>query len=400
MMAKTTRKITLQIVGVWLFLRLLTSLAAAAFSLLKPITSIEQQIHAWPPARNLSAWFERVMVAPWARYDAVWFEHILMRGYSAGDGSTSFHPLYIWLSYPLYRLGVDASVSLMIMSTLATLAFLVLFYLLARLDLGPAAAWSALLIMVTFPVAFILFAPYTESLFLVWATATLYSIRRGWWGWAALFSFLAALSRQQGIFLALPLAWGVWETSRKALPLTKRNWWAWLAPLAAPAGLGAWAIYRIGYLHEGKLDFSNIQGLIYSALLSPSANQIIAGQAFRWPWDALVIAVSKAIHTPELNVIVNLALGIGFLIAFVLAWRNLHSVDRIYCLAIIVVSFCVTTGQYAYASLPRHLFLATPVFIGLAALLQKWRYKQILLACQALGLIFLIYIYVLNGWIP
>jgi hypothetical protein len=288
----------------------------------------------------------------------------------------------------------------MITATLATLAFLALFYRLARLDLEPATAWSALLFVATFPVAFILFAPYTESLFLVWATAALFTIRREWWGLAALFSFLAALSRQQGFFLALPLAWGAWEASRNSPGWVRRNWWAWLAPLAAPAGLAAWAIYRIGYLHEGKLDFSNIQGLIYSALLSPSADKIIAGQAFRWPGDAFVIAVSKAIHTPELNVFVNLALGIGFLIAFVIAWRYMHIADRLYCLAIIVVSFCVTTGQYAYASLPRHLFLATPVFIGLAAALQKWRYKPILLACQILGLIFLIYIYVLNGWIP
>jgi hypothetical protein len=140
--------------------------------------------------------------------------------------------------------------------------------------------------------------------------------------------------------------------------------------------------------------------LIYSAFLSPSADKIIAGQAFHWPWDAFAIAVSKAIYAPELNVYVNLILGIGFLIAFIVAWKYLHIADRLYCLAVIVVSFCVTTGQYAYVSLPRHLFLATPVFIGLAAALQKWRYKRILLACQALGLVFLIYIYVLNGWIP
>jgi hypothetical protein len=173
-----------------------------------------------------------------------------------------------------------------------------------------------------------------------------------------------------------------------------------LAPLAAPAGLAAWSFYRISYLHEGKLDFSNIQGMIYSALLSPSAKKVIAGQAFRWPWQAFMVAVSKAIHTPELNVFVNLALGIGFLIAFIVAWRYMNIGDRLFSIAIILVSFSVTTGQYAYAGLPRHLFLATPVFIGLAAALQKWRYKPILLACQALGLIFLIYIYVLNGWIP
>jgi hypothetical protein len=80
MMTRTAQKITFQIAGVWLFLRILTSLAAAAFSWLKPITALEKQIPAWPPAQNLPAWLERVLVAPWARYDAVWFEHILVQG--------------------------------------------------------------------------------------------------------------------------------------------------------------------------------------------------------------------------------------------------------------------------------------------------------------------------------
>lgn len=399
-MAKANLKTIFQIVGAWLFLRFLTSLTAAAFSLLKPITPIEKQIALWPPAQNFLAWLTRVFVAPWARYDAVWFEQILTHGYAAGDGSTSFHPLYIWLSYPLYRLGVDASLSLLITSTLAALALLGVFYRLARLDHEPATAWVALLLLTTFPVAFILFAPYTESLFLLWAAAALYSIRRERWGLAALFSFLAALTRQQGIFLALPLAWGVWEASGKSIHGFRRVWFAWLAPLAAPAGLVVWGIYRIGYLHEGSLDFSNIQGLIYSALLSPSAGKVIAGQAFRWPWDAFIVAISKSIHAPELNVFINLALGISFLIAFIIAWKYLKTADRLYSFAIIVISFSVTTGQYAYVSLPRHLFLAFPVFIGLAAALQKSRQKQLLLAFQTLGLIFLIYAYVLNGWIP
>jgi Gpi18-like mannosyltransferase len=280
------------------------------------------------------------------------------------------------------------------------LALLGVFYQLARLDHDPATAWIALLLLTTFPVAFILFAPYTESLFLLWAAATFYSIRRERWGLAALFSFLAALTRQQGIFLALPIAWGIWETSKKSNHEIRRIWFAWLAPLAAPAGLGIWGIYRIGYLHEGSLDFSNIQRLIYSALLSPSADKVIAGQAFRWPWDAFIVAISNAIHAPELNVFINLGLGIGFLIAFIFAWRYLKIADRLYSLAIIVISFSVTTGQYTYVSLPRHLFLAFPVFIGLAEALQKSRQKQFLLACQTLGLIFLIYAYVLNGWIP
>jgi hypothetical protein len=399
-LGNTSRKKIIQIFGIWLFLRFLTSLAAAAFSILNPLTLIEKRIPLWPPARDLSAWLYRVLVAPWARYDADWFHRILTTGYMTGDGTTSFHPLYPWLSYPLYRLGLDPNLSLLITSTLAALVLMGIFYRLARLEHEPSTAWVALVLLATFPVAFILFAPYTESLFLLWAVMAFFSMRKQRWVLAALFSFLAALTRQQGLFLALPLAWAAWEASGKTLKGAGRIWYAWLTPLASPAGLVTWAIYRIGWLHEGKLDFSNIQGFIYSAFLSPSADKVVVGQAFRWPWDAIMMAISKAIHAPELNVFVNLSLGIGFLIAFIIAWKHINIGDRLYSLAIIAVSFCVTTGEIAYISLPRHLFLAFPVFIGMAESLQKPRQRQILFAIQILVMLFLVFCFVDNYWIP
>jgi hypothetical protein len=399
-LGNTSRKTILQITGIWLFLRCLTSLAAAAFSIFNPLTPIEKQIALWPPARDLPAWLYRVLVAPWARYDSDWFHSILTNGYTAGDGTTSFHPLYPWLSYPLYRLGMDANLSLLITSALAALVLMGIFYCLARLDHEPSTAWIALVLLATFPIAFILFAPYAESLFLLWAVLAFYSMRKHHWVLAALFSFLAALTRQQGLFLALPLGWAVWEASGKTLKGARRIWYAWLTPLAAPAGLVIWATYRIGWLHEGNLNFSNIQGFIYSAFLSPSADKVVVGQAFRWPWDAIIVAVSKAIHAPELNVFINLSLGIGFLIAFIIAWKHINIEGRLYSLAIIAVSFCVTTGQIAYISLPRHLFLAFPVFIGLAESLQKSRQRRILFAIQILVMLFLVFCFVNNYWIP
>jgi hypothetical protein len=393
-------KTIFQIVGIWLFVRLLTSLAAAAFSYLNPFTSIEKQIALWPPSQNLLIWLNRVFVAPWSRYDAIWFEQILTHGYIAGDGSTSFHPLYIWLSYPLYYLGVDARLSLLVTNSLATLVFLGVFYKLARLDHERNASLIALLLLTTFPVAFTLFAPYTGSLFMLWAAAALYSIRRECWGLAALFIFLAGLTRQQGIFLAVPLIWGLWEASQRSLRGVRKTWHAWLSLLAAPAGLILWAIYRIGYLHEGSLNFSSAQGFIYSALLSSSAGKVVADQAFLWPWDAFIMASSKAIHSMDLNSFMNLGFGIGFVIAFIISWRYLNISYRLYSFVIIVISFSTISGQYFFESLPRHLLLAFPVFLGLSSVIQKYRQKLFFLACQIPGLILLIYCYVLNGWIP
>jgi hypothetical protein len=397
---KPVKIITSQLVGIWLFLRCLTSLIVAAISPLYPLTTIEKNIALWPPAQNIPAWLNRVFVAPWVRWDAVWFARILVRGYAAWDGTTSFLPLYPWLSWPLYRLGLDPVLSLLITSSLAALLLFGVFHQLASQELPPAAARSALLLLVTFPIAFILFAPYSESLFLLWAALALLNMRRSRWELVAIFSFLAALTRQQGIFLALPMAWWAWEASGRSLHGVKKAWRAWLTTLAAPAGLAAWGLYRMGYLHEGSLDFSNPQGLIYSALLSPSANKVVVGQAFQWPWEAFAVAISKAIHTPEINVFVNLVLGLGLVVAFGVAWKYLIIPDRLYSLAIILVSFSVTTGEYAYISLPRHLLLALPVFIGLAAALKKTWQRQTLIGMQIIGAMFLTVLYVFLQLIP
>lgn len=399
-MNKAAKTITYPLLGTWLFLRCLTSLVVAVFSPLYPLTSIEKTIPLWPPAHNLLAWLNRVFVAPWVRWDALWFGRILVRGYTAWDGTTSFLPLYPWLSWPLYRLSLDPILSLLITSSLAVLILFWAFHRLASLELPPARASTALLLLVTFPIAFVLFAPYSESLFLLWVALALFSMRSGRWELVAIFSFLAALTRQQGIFLALPMAWWAWEASGKSLRGVKKALGAWLTTLAAPAGLAAWGIYRIGFLHEGSLDFSNPQGLIYSALLSPSASMVVKGQAFRWPWEAFAVAISKTIHTPEINVFVNLALGLGFVVAFAVAWKYLNIPDRLYSLAIILVSFSVTTGDYAYISLPRHLMLALPVFIGLAAALKKSWQRKTILAFQIVGAMFLLVLYVFLQLIP
>jgi hypothetical protein len=395
------RRIAVQIVTIWLALRTLTSLLAAVFSPLRPLTALERAVPLWPPSGNLPAWLERALVAPWLRWDGVWFTRIVTRGYAAGDGTASFHPLYPWLSIPLHRLGVDPTLSLLITASLACLALLWVFQRLAGLDLNPAQTGTALLCLATFPVAFILFAPYTEGLFLLLTALTLLFARQGRPLATAGAAFLAALTRQQGVFLLLPVAWGAWEASGRSLRGLKRAWGAWLAVLAAPAGLAAWSVYRLGVLHEGKLDFQDLQGLVYSALISPAAHQVVPVQSFLWPWQALWIAVSKAVHAPDVDILVNLALGIGFVLALLAAWPHLKIGERLYSLAITLISFSLSSGPiHPYISLPRHLFLALPVFVGLGAVLTKPWHKLLVIIVQVLAMLLLLLLYVLEAWIP
>lgn len=387
--------------SLWLLLRLATSVFAAWVSSIRPITALEKQIAIWPPSADIGLWLNRVFLAPWLRWDGVWYVQLLTVGYVAGDGSTSFHPLDIWLSQPLYALGFNPLFSLLVTSSLACLGLFWIFYKLACFDLSPSQSRLALVLMATFPVSIILFAPYTESLFLFFATWALYQMRQRHWFLAALATCLASLTRQQGVFLMFPMLWYAWEDSGKSLKGLAGAWRGWLAACSAPLGLVIWAVYRIYYLHEGTLDITNLQGFIYSALLSPSAKEIIDTQEMTWPWTAFMIALPKLLHGPEIGDIMTLGLGVGFVILFAIAWKYLSPAYRIYTLVIVLVSFCMSTGPYRiYLSLARHVFIAVPVFIGLAAAL-KQRWQQILLiGVQVLLGIFMLVLYVAKVWIP
>lgn len=384
----------------WLFLRLYTSLGAALFSKIRPITAIEKEIALWPPA-GFPAWFNRVFMAPWLRWDAVWFANILSGGYAAGNGSAGFHPLYVLLSTPLYWLGVDPLLSLLITSALASLGALWVFYKLACLDLTLEGSRVALMLLASFPVALILFAPYTESVFLFFSILALHQMRLRRWLPAALSTCLAALARQQGALLVFPMLWYAWEDSGRSLRGLARGWRGWLACLAAPTGLILWALYRLFHLHEGPLDTRDLQGLIYSALISPSTKITFPDQSFIWPWNAVLIALPRLVHGPDIGDVMTLALGVGFLLLFALAWRHMRPAERLYSLAIVLVSFSLSTGPIrVYLALPRHLFLAAPVFIGVAAALKK-RWQYIPLICVQLGIQgFMLFLYVTKSWIP
>src|SRR6266498_1307938 len=385
----------------WLFFRITTTISAALFSNSFPVLPIEKAIKVLPPSSEFCVWFYRAFLSPWLRWDAKHYVSLLERGYVAWDGTTSFHPLYILFSKPLYLLGIDPLLSLLIVSSVAALAFFWIFYKLANLDLDSEKSALALVFLSTFPVSLILFAPYTESIFLAFATLALYDMRKRNWLLVALGTFLAALARQQGVFLIFPTLWYIREDAGKSFKAILKNWQAWLAVLAAPSGLFLWAIYRIGYLHEGSLNYGDWQGFIYSALISPSAKIIYPAQSFLWPWNVLVISTPRLFHSPDIQDLMTYAIGIGFLILFILAWKPMNIADRIYCAVIIFVSLSISSGPVRiYLSLPRHLFVATPMFIGLAAALHK-RWQQVALVSLQFALQgFMLFLYVAHYWIP
>jgi hypothetical protein len=395
------RRADLQLFSLWLFLRLLTSLWVALVSVLKPQTVREQAIAAWPPSTPLGPWLERVLLAPWERRDAVYYINIVTRGYRADDGTTSFHPLLCWLATPLVWLSGSPLLGLLLTVSLSSLLLLLAFERLASLDLAPDDARTSTLLLAFSPLGFILFTPYTESVFLLFAVLCLFWSRRGSWWLAGLAGGLAALSRQQGIFLALPLAWELWEASgrnwRNALA-ARRNW---LALALVPAGLLVWMVYRAIALNDLYANLSDPQSLIFSLIISPGTTEVVPVQQFLWPWQALGLALFKFSYAPEYSLMIDLVLGAGFVVLVVAAWRHMRTSYRIYTIAIVLVSFSFHTGMlYPYFSLPRHLMLAVPVFIGLGPAFRRPISRMLMVGGGLVWMLFLLMQYVIEGWVP
>ena len=386
---------------IWLAYRLLTSFWAFLLSATHPVTELEKTLPLWPPLPNLGTWLERVCLLPWQRWDVDWYLKIVTSGYQSGDGTAQFHPLYAWLALPLARLGMNPLLSLLLVSSLAALATMYLFEALARLDLDARTARIATLLMVAFPVGFILFAPYTESLFLLCSTACFIFMRGGKWAQAAIMGGLAALTRQQGIFLIFPLAWELWEYSGRDLKTALTSWKGWLAVFGPVAGLMAWFFYRAAFLHDFPNNPLDIKSLVYSGLISSSAVKVVPVFQFTWPWQAIWLALEHLIKSPDVDILIDLVLGALFIIMLAFGWSRMRLSYRIYSIVIALVSFSYYTGPvHPTMGLPRHLFLAFPVFIGLAPALANQRRWLVYLGAGLLGMLFLMTGYVFNGWVP
>jgi hypothetical protein len=282
--------------------------------------------------------------------------------------------------------GGHTLLGLFLVSNVCCLLFLFLFERLARLDLRGEEARRATLYFMLLPGAIVLFAPYTEPLFLLLSALAILMARRGKWFVAGLAGGLAALTRQQGIILLLPLAWEFWEWSERNLRKLLANWRGAVGLLLTPAGLLIWLLYRAFALSDVAIDLRQPGTLIYGLIISQSVTNMVEQQSFMLPWKALWIAL----NIPSYANRIDLCSGAIYLLILAfggrMLWRTRPSYF-LYSLVIIIISFSYSTGELeSYKGLLRHCLLAFPLAIPLAV----WGRKPAAhLLFTAIGLIWL-----------
>ena len=286
------------------------------------------------------------LLAIWQRFDTNWFLKIAQRGYAGEDGSTVYMPLYPLLirAGGLVLLGNDLFAAILI----SNLALIVALYFLYRLTdelFGAAAAKRALLYVVIFPTAFFWFAAYTESLFFLFALASLYFARKQFWFWASVCAALAALTRLQGVLLIVPLAYLVWtRAAERKFQITRAVVRAGLPLLLIPTATFAFLWYSNLSLLQ------SYQGELHARFVLPWENV----------WAAVALILQQQASLADIgNLIVTLLFG-AMLIP---VWRNLPREYALYALLMFFAPLFRMTTMQPLVSMLRYVLVLFPVFM-------------------------------------
>jgi hypothetical protein len=386
----------------WLMLRILLSLIVLGASSARPNTNLERSVRVWPISSPTSSWLSRVLLEPWRRWDVEYYEYIASRGYRQNDGTLQFHPLYPLLGrVASFLFGGNVTAGLLAVSSVSCVLFLIALARLGEIDLPPDDSRRAATLFLHGPMAFILFAPYSESLFLLFSVLLFLLARRRSWWMAAVAGGLATLTRQQGIFLALPLAWELWEWCGRDVSRVLKQWRSVASVLLIPASLLGWLAYRGLSFGDIVFDVHRPRTWVYGLLISQDASQVVAEQRFDWPWNALADAL-RSLQTSTMFDLVLGALFVGMFVAGARALWRLRKAYFIYAAVILLVSFSYNTGAFLpYMGLPRHCLLAFPLFLPMAVWARRPGVETAFMGLGFLGMAALTFCYAAKiFWVP
>jgi Gpi18-like mannosyltransferase len=299
---------------------------------------------------------------PFANWDGTWYIRIANQGYHK-VGSWAFFPFYPWLLHGT----ADAThgqyvVAGMALSIAAALAAAVVLYLLVEGDYGRRVALWSVAFLAFFPTSIFLQAVYTESLFLLASVACLLWARRGRWELAGLAGMLAALTRNTGVLLLVPvlLFYGSsinWRWRKADLHV--------LWSLLIPVGLASYMVYQWAVRGHPFL-FNTSQDMWRRHLASPFTSLYHGANDSLIPLHRLFL--NGSLYPSTVHNLVAFPLLALAVTALVLARHRLKPAYLAYAAAAILLPLCYPSVQKPLFSMPRFLLTCFSLFIALAVI--------------------------------
>lgn len=295
------------------------------------------------------------LVGVWQHWDACWYTKIAAYGYEPAESSSAFFPLFpLFMRAGSVLAGGLAAGGLIVSAVAFVIALTGLWQLIAR-DVDAATASRTQLYVAIFPVGFFFFAPFTESLFLACTVWAFLGARRGDWELAGVAGFLAALTRAQGILLALPIAWEVvrWWMARRRRPDRGPFRPREAMPLLAAASpvLGTLTYYLYTSVVAGR-SFIDAQAMW-------------SGGRLRWPWESGTMAWERIVEQGDVVTALNLVALVLFAGLAIAALRWLPLSYSLFVLPQLAL-IAVRAPTWPLMSGARYLLVLFPCFVILA----------------------------------
>ena len=328
----------------------------------------------------------------WDRWDSSHFTYIASNGYTTA-WRTAFFPSFPLLEHLLAFLTGNPFVAGLIVSNVAGLLMLAVFYRLVLEDFDRAQAWNSALYLAVFPTAFFFAAAYNESLFLLFTLLSFYYMRRSSWWLAGLFGLLASFTRSAGICLLLPFCYEYLRQHDFSLQKVRVDA---LASAGAAAGIGIFALYCYYRFHD---------------LLAFSHAQVVWSRSMHGPWHGLIDAAVIVLHRAVLSFdsihnVIDLSICLFILalviLAFIGPWK-FSGAYRVYGLyAVIIYLFSLIfpiSGGVPLGAFSRYMLEVFPAFILLAAIGKKPQANLYYLMLSLPLLAFLLLQFLTGHWI-
>jgi len=290
----------------------------------------------------------------WDQWDFGYYQKIAEFGYSGEDGSIAFYPLFPWLMRLVAHITGNYLVSGLIVSGVASFVAAILLRRLVQLDYPTSIAMRSVWFFLIFPTAYFLHVPYSESLFLALAFASILAARIDRWWLAGLLGALCWMSRAAGAILVPTLAVEVAQQY-----CVKRRWnsqWFWIAII--PAGFGTYLLIN---WHVSGNPFVFLQ-----------TRRVLFEQSFASP----LVGIRQAIraHYPSANEaemvgVQELSFVALAFVCTILSWIKLRPLYAIW----ITGTWILFTSVSFFRSMPRYTLTMFPIFI-LFALLGRNRF--------------------------
>ncbi len=285
----------------------------------------------------------------WQRWDAIHYIRIVQGGYSSPE-LTAFFPAFPLLGYLLHNLiGLDATLSLIIIDNLSLILALSIFYQLICLDFPIPIAKRSVVLLMVFPTAFFLLAPYAESLALALVLMTFWYARRSRWILATLAGIGAGLTHPSTFPLTFGLAWIAWQELRNRTSPT--NWLSLIGISGPILGAGGFLLWRA---NQGFDPYTKVQSEF--------------GWRTQWPWETFS-EIPQLLQSDYFWISgwINLLIFILILICVYWVAQSVHTSYGVYYITLILFFLSTSREMEPFASWGRHALLLFPAFLVISS---------------------------------